>query len=212
MYITLDMLYTLQDDELYGGARRRMDPEATAAQEKADGFKEQIRENDPEFLDEHMEFGRVGAERNVDKMLTQKINKSMLDESLGFIHADAVAKTLTRDNVVVWLKRRLQMIEKEKREAAKRNQMKKQEKEDTNRSERWEGKPKEEIIQVAFELTRGSLAATLKRARLLTSQKITMDDVKKWRLENTNKEKKTNRKFYNSWVCNEAKDEYQVYL
>jgi hypothetical protein len=61
-------------------------------------------------------------------------------------------------------------------------------------------------------LSRGSLAATLKRARLLTSQKITMDDVKKWRLENTNKEKKTNRKFYNSWVGNKAKDEYQVDL
>ena len=64
------MLYTMQDDdELYGGARRiRMTPDATAAQEKADGFKKQIRENDPEFLDEHMEFGRVRADRNVDKM------------------------------------------------------------------------------------------------------------------------------------------------
>ena len=40
------MLYTMQDDdELYGGARRRirMTPEATAAQEKADGVKKQIR-------------------------------------------------------------------------------------------------------------------------------------------------------------------------
>ena len=61
-------------------------------------------------------------------------------------------------------------------------------------------------------MSRGSLAATLKRARLLTSQKITMDDVKKWRLENTNKEKKTDRKSFNSWVANTRKEEYQVDL
>ena len=69
MYITIDMLYTLQDDELYGGARRRMDPEASAAQEKAERFKKQIRKNDAKFLDEYMEFGREKADRNVDKML-----------------------------------------------------------------------------------------------------------------------------------------------
>ncbi len=64
------MLYTMQDDdELYGGARRiRMTPEATAAQEKADGFKMQIRENDPTFLDTYIEFGRERADRDVDKM------------------------------------------------------------------------------------------------------------------------------------------------
>ncbi len=60
------MLYAMQDDdELYGGARRiRMTPEATAAQEKADGFKKQIRENDNNFLDEYMEFGREKSHRN----------------------------------------------------------------------------------------------------------------------------------------------------
>ena len=46
----------------------------------------------------------------------------------------------------------------------------------------------------------------LKRARLLTDKKITVDDVRKWRLENANKEKKTTRKFYNSWVGNKSKD------
>ncbi len=41
---------------------------------------------------------------------------------------------------------------------------------------------------------------------------ITMDDVKKWRLENTNKEKKTDRKYFNSWVGNRPKVEYQLDL
>ena len=64
------MLCTMQDDdELYGGARRiRMTPEATAAQEKADGFKKQIRENDNNFRDTYMEIGRENADMNVDKM------------------------------------------------------------------------------------------------------------------------------------------------
>ena len=39
-----------------------------------------------------------------------------------------------------------------------------------------------------------------------------MDDVKKWRIENTNKEKKTDRKAFNSWVANKRKEEYQVDL
>ena len=39
-----------------------------------------------------------------------------------------------------------------------------------------------------------------------------MDDVKKWRLENTNKAKKTDRKAFNSWVANKRKEEYQVDL
>ena len=39
-----------------------------------------------------------------------------------------------------------------------------------------------------------------------------MDDVKKWRLENTNKEKKTDKKAFNSWVANKRKEEYQVDL
>ena len=102
----MDMLYTLHD-ELYGGARRRMDPEATAAQEKAKRFKKQIRENDVEFLDAYMEFGRVKADRNVDKMLEivrQRIDKSMReDQGLGWIHAEAIAKTVTKENVVAWL-------------------------------------------------------------------------------------------------------------
>ena len=197
-----------------------MVPKPSAAQVKADKFKKQIRENDAKFLDEYMELGREKADRNVYKMLEivrQRIDKSMReDKGLGWIHAEAIAKTVTKENVVAWLTRRLQtrqqMTEKEKREEAERNQRKKQEKEDTDRSAKWDAKPKEEIIKEAFEGSRGSLAATLKRARLLTKNKITMDDVKKWRLENTNKEKKTDRKAFNSWVANTRKEEYQVDL
>ena len=186
MYIIRRMLYTMQDDgELYGGARRRA-PEPSPAQLKAEKFKKQIRENDVKSLDEYMEFGRERANRDVDTMLEivrKHMEKTLAtgSQDLGLFLAEEVAKTVTRDTVKEWLKRRLQRTaqEKEEREVA-------------HRSAKWEGKPKEEIIKEAFELSRGSLAATLKRARLLTSQKITMDDVKKWRLENTNKEKKTN--------------------
>ena len=105
-------------DELYGGARRR-DPEASAAKEKAERFKKQIRENDAAFLDEYMEFGRERAARNRDKMLEivrQKIDQNMREEQgLGWIHADEVAKTVTMDNVVARLQRRLQRREQEKK-------------------------------------------------------------------------------------------------
>ncbi len=37
---------------------------------------------------------------------------------------------------------------------------------------------------------------------------ITMNDVKKWRLENTNREKKTDHKYFNSRVGDRSKDEY----
>ena len=39
-----------------------------------------------------------------------------------------------------------------------------------------------------------------------------MEDVKKWRLENANREKRTDRKFYDSWVGSRAKGERQVDL
>ena len=140
MYITIDMLYTLQDDELYGGARRTA-ADAAAAKEKeerAERFKKQIRKNDAEFLDEYMEFGREKADRNVDKMLEivrQRIDKNMRDDQgLGWIHAEAISKTVTKENVVAWLTRRLQtrqqMTEKEKREEAERKQRVKREEED----------------------------------------------------------------------------------
>ena len=173
-----------------------------------------------------------------EKML--EIVRKHMDEQLrtsghlGILFSEEVAKTVTLDNVKRWLRRHNDRLvkerkedaerkvreqreeaerkEREEREEAERKERKKQEKEDDDRSKEWNAKPKEEIIKEAFELSRGSLAATLKRARLLTSTKITMDDVKKWRLENTNKEKKTDKKAFNSWVANTRKEEYQVDL
>ncbi len=51
------MLYTVQDDELDGGARRKRVPEGPTAKEKADEFKDKIRRNDAEFLDKYMQYG-----------------------------------------------------------------------------------------------------------------------------------------------------------
>ncbi len=57
MYITIRILYTLQDDELNGGARRRVVPEPSPVQVKAEKFKKQIKENYAEFLDKYMQQG-----------------------------------------------------------------------------------------------------------------------------------------------------------
>jgi hypothetical protein len=68
---------------------------------------------------------------------------------------------------------------------------------------------KEEILREAFHTERGSLAAMLSRAKL-RNRRITMDDVRAWRRENVNVEKRPKK--YNSWVGNRAKEEYQVDL
>ena len=114
MYITIHMLYTLQHSE--GGARRRA-PEPSPAQVKAEKFYKQIRENDGEFLDKFMQYGYEQAllgknkekGEKIDKMLgivRQKIDKSLREEEdLGWIHADEVAKTVTREQVIAWMRR-----------------------------------------------------------------------------------------------------------
>ena len=53
------------------------------------------------------------------------------------------------------------------------------------------------------------LEPTLKRARL-HDRSVKMEDIKKWRIENYNLEKRP-RKF-NSWVANRPKEEYQADL
>lgn len=98
---------------------------------------------------------------------------------------------------------------KEEAEARKSEETKK--KEEERQAKEWESMDKKDVIEIAFNTTRGSLAATLKRAQLLRKG-IKMEDVKRWRLEHQNKEKKTDRKSYNSWVGNKKKDEYQVDL
>ena len=290
-------------DELYGGARGRA-PKGQTAKEKADELKTKIRNNDADFLEKYMQYGyektrldkTVKIGNKYEKML--EIVRNYMDEQLrtggyldSILYSEEVAKTVTRDNVIVWLRRHNDRLVKERKEDAERNQavaqakaekLKKQIREnddkfldkymmqageethnverdsrhdkmleivrknigislredlglhladevantvtkeivtdwmqkkiEAKRSATWNAKPKEEIIKEAFEGSRGSLIATLKRARMLTSTKITMDDVRKWRLENTNKEKKTDKKAFNSWVANKRKEEYQVDL
>jgi len=233
IYITIDMLYTLHD-ELHGGARRRA-PVGPTAKEKAEELKEKIRNNDADFLETYMQYGYEKARLDTTVKIGNKYEKMLeivrkhMDEQLrtsghlGVLFSEEVAMTVTLENVKRWLRRHNDRLVKERkedaerkvreqREEAERKERKKQEKEDDDRSKEWEGKSKDDIIKNAYDLSRGSLAATLKRARLLTSTKITMDDVKKWRLENTNKEKKTDKKAFNSWVANTRKEEYQVDL
>jgi len=68
---------------------------------------------------------------------------------------------------------------------------------------------KEDILREAFHTERGSLAGMLSRAKL-RNRRITMDDVRAWRRENVNVEKRPKK--FNSWVGNRAKEEYQVDL
>lgn len=68
-----------------------------------------------------------------------------------------------------------------------------------------------EEIATAYAVERGNFTATLKRAQLLNPKmKITMKDVKKWRLQHLNVEKRPTKP--NSWVGNFAKEEYQADL
>jgi len=239
------MLYTLQDDELYGGARRRA-PVGPTAKEKADELKEKIRNNDADFLEKYMQYGYEKSRLDKTVKIGDKFGKMLeivrkhMDEQLrtsghlGILYSEEVAKTVTLENVKWWLRRHNDRLvkerkedaerkvreqreeaerkEREEREEAEKSERERQEKEDEDRSKEWTGKSKDDILKDAFEVSRGSLAATLKRARMLTSMKITMDDVKKWRLENTNKEKKTDKKAFNSWIANKRKEEYQVDL
>ena len=217
------MLYTMQD-ELYGGARGRA-PKGQTAKEKVDELKTKIRNNDADFLEKYMQYGyektlldkTVKIGNKYEKML--EIVRNYMDEQLrtdgylgSILYSEEVAKTVTMVQVKWWLRRHNDRLVKERKEDAERKERVKQVKEVEDRSKEWNAKPKEEIIKEAFEGSRGSLAATLKRARLLTKNKITMDDVRKWRLENTNKEKKTDKKAFNSWVANKRKEEYQVDL
>ena len=132
------------DDELYGGARRRA-PEPSPAQVKADKFKKQIRENDAEFLDKFMQYGYEQARlskykqkgEKIDKMLgivRHKIDKNLREkEDLGWIHADEVAKTVTREQVIAWMRRHNDRLTIERREEAERREV-------TVRNTEWEGK------------------------------------------------------------------------
>ena len=64
-------------------------------------------------------------------------------------------------------------------------------------------------MDAALKEEKWRLEPTLKRARL-HDRSVKMEDIKKWRVENYNLEKRP-RKF-NSWVANRPKEEYQADL
>ena len=68
---------------------------------------------------------------------------------------------------------------------------------------------KRKIINEAYFAENGALTATLRRANL-KDMSITMDDIKKYRRENFNQEKRPTK--YNTWVGKEPKEEYQADL
>lgn len=193
------MLYTSQEQE--GGARRRpVGP--TEEQRKAALYKSKIAERDPAFLDKFMKEAlrhspKTGNDvhERVERMLTmvRRIIGNTFKDELGVLLSKEVADAVTKEQVVEWLKGHQRKIKEDKE------------------AQDWDSLSKDDIIEIAFNSTRGSLAATLKRAQLLRKG-IKMEDVKRWRLEHQNKEKKTNRKSYNSWVANKKQEEYQVDL
>ena len=179
-----------------GGVRRKAAVAISEEQRKANLYKSKIADDDPEFLDKYMKEALPRANRNLDTMVTmvrRAIGNAFKDE-LGLDLAKEVAETVSREQTEKWLRAN----------TARRRAEREKETD-------WENENTNDALEIAYNTTRGSLAAMLKKARLL-KKGITMDDVKRWRLENTNKEKKTTRKSFNSWVGNRAKDEYQVDL
>jgi hypothetical protein len=121
-------------DELYGGARGRA-PKGPTAKEKADELKTKIRNNDADFLEKYMQYGyektrldkTVKIGNKYEKML--EIVRNYMDEQLrtggyldSILYSEEVAKTVTRDNVIVWLRRHNDRLVKERKEEAERNQ------------------------------------------------------------------------------------------
>jgi len=68
---------------------------------------------------------------------------------------------------------------------------------------------KQAIIDAALKEEKWRLTPALRRAQR-DDRSVTMEDVKKWRIENYNLEKRP-RKF-NSWVANRAFEEFQADL
>jgi hypothetical protein len=187
-------------------AQRERDQRTAArsvdALQRDEYYKKKIRDGDKEFLDPVMWYG-FDKGKSIDTMLEQ-VRERIKETAVGLSEAAAeqVANTLTREQLTKWLREnQSQAVERRKKA-----------REEAIKGTEWNQNRVSDIIATAHETTRGSLNATLKKARLLTDKKITVEDVKKWRLENTNSEKRTNRKAYNSWVANKAHEEYQVDL
>ena len=227
------MSYTLQ-----GGARGAL-AQAARQRQEFDDANRLLRSDAVSYLQpffNEAERRHPGQTRNIDKRVkelkekTIEVMRERLKPLMGDENAEKLVKKVTavqikgcyqfaRDKEEEELEKKRKVEEAQRRrreqeeEARRRSEdEEKRKRDEAKRDAEWKTMNVNEVIGVAHETTRGSLNATLKKARLLTDKKITLEDVKKWRLENTNKEKKTNRKSYNSWVGNRAKEEYQVDL
>ena len=132
-------------DELYGGARGRA-PKGPTAKEKADELKTKIRNNDADFLEKYMQYGyektRFGKTVKIGNNYANILDivRSHMDQQLrtsgylGILYSDEVAKTVTRDNVIVWLRRNNERLVKERREDADR--MEREQREEAERKEK----------------------------------------------------------------------------
>ena len=140
-------------------------------------------EEDPEVRARAFDKAMPSSNNDPDQLLqnAQNIVVEELKATLGEDEAREVAKALTREHAKEYLKNHTAQ-QATRRQAA---------------------------IESAFHEEKGSLAATLKRARL-RDRGITLEDIKTWRRENMNMERRPRR--FNSWVGNAAREEYQADL
>lgn len=150
--------------------------------------------DDAETRAEYFERALPQSGKNPEELLkiAQRLLIEDAREPLGEKLAKAVAKTLTLKHVVEFFKAKNAKQAERQMDDAREQSMR-----------------KEAIIDSAFHVEKGSLNATLSRARLF-DKSITLDDVRNWRLENANMERRPSK--FNTWVGNRARDEYQVDL
>ena len=110
------MLYPSQE----GGARGREPAGPAEAQRKAELYKRKIQNNDKEFLEPFMQNGIDRSKKKIATML-EMVRKKIeqfcrSSEDMGFIVAEDVANSVTKEQVIEWLRSR-----KEKRDTAIRD-------------------------------------------------------------------------------------------
>lgn len=186
------MLYKSEPEreqgQVEGGAGEEDPPER-----RAERLKKALR-NEPELRAEYFEKALPHSDKTAEAIVRNAKELVIRDtcEVLGRRLAKEVANTLTLRHLVEFFKAR-----NAKEASAKAEHSAK----DATR--------KAAVIDSAHQVEKGSLAATLRRARLF-DKSITLDEVKSWRRENTNLERRPVK--FNSWVGHRAREEYQVDL
>ncbi len=144
-------------------------------------------------------------EYDVDALLektrsqVEQITKNKVGESA----AKTIANALTVRHIVEYIIHIIQQEEDNAQQQEEARQDPPQESRDTARLNR------QAIIDAAVKEEKWRLEPALKRAWLY-DPKVTMEDVKRWHIENYNLEKRP-RKF-NSWVANRPFEEFQADL